>query len=119
MSRPLILDASALIALFDAHDTVYRLWGRADRGELLLIVPAGAIVEANETLQTTESAWSVLLYPRDVIPTALSTSVAIEIATWAGTVGRRHVTYEALAVAGIVVTRNPDDYGDAVATLPI
>lgn len=119
MTRPLVFDSSALIALFEANDLAYRIWTRADQGKRLLIVPAGAVLEANQTLKATDNAWSVLLYPRDVIPTTLSPAVAIEIGPWSGTIGQRHATYEAITVGGIVVTRNPDGYGPEVATLPI
>ncbi len=110
MSRPLVLDASALVALFAAYDPVYRLWNRADRGQALLIVPAGAIVEANQTVQASYNAWSTLLYPRDVVATALTAQVAVEIGPWPGRTASRHVLYEARAARGIVVTRQPDDY---------
>jgi hypothetical protein len=79
VSRPLVLDASALLALFDAYDPIYRLWLRADQGELLLIVPAAAIADANRTLGASYNAWSTILAPRDVVTTALSDQVAIDI----------------------------------------
>ena len=119
MRRPLVLDASALVALFDAYDPVYRLWGRADRGEALLIVPAGAVIEANQILKATYNAWSTLLYPRDVVTTALSTQVAIEIGPWSGSVASRHVVYEAHAAGGIIVTRTPEEYDSTVAILAV
>lgn len=119
MRRPLILDTSALVALFDAYDPVYRLWGRADRGEALLIVPAGAIIEANQQLKASHNAWSVLFFPRDVIPTALTAQVAIDIGPWSGSIAQRHVVYEAKTVEGIIVTRNPGDYDKTVAILAV
>lgn len=47
MTRPLVFDSSALIALFEANDLAYRIWTRADQGQRLLITPAGAILEAS------------------------------------------------------------------------
>jgi hypothetical protein len=117
VSRPLVLDASALLALFDAYDPIYRLWIRADRGELLLIVPAVAIADANRALEASHGAWFTVLAPRDVVTTALSDHVAIDIGPWPGELAARHVVYEAQAVRGIVVTRTPDAY--KVGSVPL
>jgi hypothetical protein len=111
------LDASALIALFDAYDPIYRLWHRADQGTRLLIVPAGAIADANGALKASHDAWSAVLAPRDVVATALSEHVAIEIGPWPGSLNARHSIYEARAARAIVVTRSPGEY--EVGTVPL
>lgn len=120
MTRPLVLDASVLVALFNAHDPIYRLWDRASRGEVLLIVPACAIAEANHALRATHNAWSAVLDPRDVVATALTEQVAIEIGTQDGNLPTRHVVYEATAVRGIIVTLDPGQYvGETVPLLAL
>jgi hypothetical protein len=105
-----VLDASALVALFDAYDPIYRLWNRADEGARLLIVPAGAVADANGALKASHEAWAAVLAPRDVVATALSEHIAIEIGPWPGSLAARHAVYEARAARAILVTRTPDEY---------
>ena len=61
MTRPLVLDPSALVTLFEAHDLVYRIWARANRGAALLVIPASAIADANAALRASHDAWSAVL----------------------------------------------------------
>lgn len=110
MTQPLVFDASALVALFEAHDLVYRLWERANAGEALIVVPTAAIADANGNLTATHDSWSAVLWPNDVVTTPLTEDVAIEIGPWSGGLATRHVVYEAQAVRGIVVTRAPREY---------
>jgi predicted nucleic acid-binding protein len=54
--RSLLFDASALVALFDAHDRVYALWVAAEESSVPVLLPATAIAEANRKLRATDRA---------------------------------------------------------------
>jgi hypothetical protein len=111
-----VFDASALIALFDGDETAYRLIERADAGKLQVVFPAAAIAEANTYIQASESAWEAILLGRvDCIP--LTEHIGVTIGPWPRDVAVRHVVYEAQAVMGDVVTREPYRYGPW--TLPL
>jgi predicted nucleic acid-binding protein len=56
--RSLLFDASALVALFAAHDRVYALWIAAEEASVPVLLPATAIAEANRKLRASDGAWS-------------------------------------------------------------
>jgi len=107
---PLVLDHTALVALFEGNTEAYGLWLRADQAERTLILPAAAVAEANHLIGADHNAWSALLYPADVTVAPLDSSQAIDIGPRPGGLVTRHVVYEAHAVAGIIVTRAPWQY---------
>lgn len=121
MRRLLVLDTSALVALFaaEADDPVYRLWSRADHGEVTLLVPAVAIMDANRDVQGSIEAWAAVTYPADVVVLPLTGEAAVEIGVQPGQPGTRHVVHEALLSHGIVVTRQPDLYVGRVPFLTV
>jgi len=51
-----VLDATALVALFDAYEPVFALWRRADAEQVALGIPATSIVE----WESTQLSWPVL-----------------------------------------------------------
>ena len=110
MIVPWVFDHTALIALFAAHQRAYDLWLLADSGAEPLIFPAAAVAEASHQLGTGDNAWRVLLMAPSVQVSALDESAAISTGRDAGSLVVRHVTYEALAVQGVVVTRAPWQY---------
>jgi hypothetical protein len=110
MSDVYVFDASALMALFRAYRPVFRLFMEADAGRAQLIFPAAAIGEANTYIRATEGEWSSLLMGR-VEVTPLTEHIAITVGDWPGDLATRHVVYEAQAVRGDIVTREPGRYG--------
>jgi hypothetical protein len=109
MRNVYVFDASALIALFCESGPAFRLFMHADAGRVQLVFPAAAIGEANTYIRATENAWApVLMGP--VESTALTEHIAITIGTWPGDLPTRHVVYEANAVRGDIITRNPGRY---------
>ena len=114
MSQPLVYDSSALIALFDAHPLAYDYWKRADAGRITLVFPALAIAEANLTLRTSYSAWSLLLWPPSVGVAPLDAGAAIEVGERVEhDLASSHVIRETQTVRGIVLTSRPHLYGGA------
>jgi hypothetical protein len=105
-----VLDHTALIALFNGNTRIFQLWLDAEQGKRALILPAAAVAEANHLIGADHNAWSALLYPADVTVAPLDSSQAIDIGRRHGSLGTRHVVYEAHAVAGIIVTRAPWRY---------
>jgi hypothetical protein len=104
-----VFDASALMALFRAYRPVFRLFMEADAGRVQLVFPAAAIGEANTYVHATEGEWEPLLMGR-AESTPLTEHIAITVGTWPGDLATRHVVYEAQAVRGDIVTREPGRY---------
>lgn len=117
MSQPLIFDHTAIIALFRGYPAVYHYWTRADAGEVRIVLPAAAVAEANRMLRAPWNAWEAVLFPNPDAPGAVSVSpldehTAVE-AGLHGDAATGHVTYEARAVRGVVVTQTRGAYQDA------
>lgn len=105
-----VLDATALVALFDAHPPIMSLYRRAEEKKLLLGFPAAAIAEANASIGGGFDAWQAIMLDHAVVGLPLAEFIAIEIAGWPGELGVRHAVYEAKQTAGAVVTRKPGAY---------
>ncbi len=108
--QPLVLDHTALVALFEGNAEVFGLWREADQAHRSLVLPAVAVAEANHLIGAAHNAWSALLYPADVTVAPLDSSQAIDIGPRPGGLVTRHVVHEAHAVAGVIVTRAPWQY---------
>lgn len=115
MKLPIVFDASALVALFNAEAIAYDYWSRADIGEETVVFPAVAVADANVVLGASYDDWSHLLWAEGVSVAPLDGSSAVET-------GRRtcvslsiaHAVQEAKAVGGAVLTSWPHAYGGAV-----
>lgn len=110
MRRPRVLDSSSIFALFHGHPATMEMLEMAAAGERMLLLPAAAIARANEDLKAAYSAWDIILRTPNVHVMALDGSTAIEIGAWPGDLDARHAFYEAKAVQGIIVTRDPALY---------
>jgi hypothetical protein len=110
--QPLVLDHTALVALFEGSTDAFGLWSEADRAERLVVMPAAAIAEANHLIGADHNAWSALLFPADVTVAPLDSSQAIDIGPFPGALVTRHVVHEARAIGGTIVTRAPWQYAD-------
>ncbi|MFC0006282.1 PIN domain-containing protein [Micromonospora siamensis] len=110
MTRPRVLDISALLALHKGHPQVFHLLTRADAGEVTVVIPATVLAEANFTMQYTESEWEAILLIAGITVTPLSQHIAVEVGGWRGDLATRHTVHEARAVRGVVVTCDPGGY---------
>lgn len=105
-----VLDHTALIALFAAHQRVYDLWLLADSGMETLVFPSAAVAEASHHLGVDDNAWRALLMATGVEVAALDQSTAIGSGRMAGTLVVRQVMYEARQTLGVIVTAAPWQY---------
>lgn len=111
MTAPWVFDHTALVALFDGHHEAMRLWRDAEQGLATAVFPAAAVGEAAHLATTRESAWEVLLREvPNVEVTDLGQATALACAHMAGPLVVRHVTWEAQALGGVIVTRAPWQY---------
>jgi hypothetical protein len=92
MRQPIVFDASALLALFEAEDTVFDLWYQAEKGQATVVFPAAAVAEGNVALRASYDAWSPVLWAKGVSVAPLDSSAA---------------------VGGYIVTRSPQAYAGA------
>jgi hypothetical protein len=115
----LVFDATALVALFNSHPTVFMLWQRADEGATEIAVPALAIVEAGVVLETSTTAWDRFLWTGAISVLPLGERAAVEIASWSGTFAARHALWEALALDCPLVTQEPELYGPGLADIHV
>jgi hypothetical protein len=119
-SQPRILDISALLALFDAQDMMYQLWQRADRGDVIVIMPTTVIAEAQVMLNASHDAWAAVLWPEAIVAAPLTEQTAAALPARPQPLTYRHVVYEAKAAHAAVVTRHPHLYDpNEVAILPL
>lgn len=121
---PRILDASALVELFQGHPEMMNMLGQAEQREFGVAVPAGAVLEAQVVLKASTSVWDHMLAGR-VWEVALRGHASVE----AGDLARprlenfpmhrvltgppmvAQVLREAKAMGGTIVTTIPENYG--------
>jgi hypothetical protein len=113
MSQPVIYDASALLALFEANEQAYRRWQRSDDGRTTVVFPAAAVADANNTLCGSYDDWSPLLWAKGAAVAPLDGSAAVESGRLCQeSLSVAHVVHEARAMRGIVLTTLPQIYRD-------
>jgi hypothetical protein len=114
---PLVLDDSALIALFGGHSELHDLLERADDGDAMLVLPSCAIAEAEASLSAGAPGWEAILLTGNLHPTDLTANTAIEIGRQPGSLAARHVAHEALAAGATIVTRDRAAYDGLLVKL--
>jgi hypothetical protein len=117
---PRILDASALVTLFDGNPIMLDMLDEAEAGNVVLLMPPLAMAQAETKLRAGLRLWEPLLLFRGVHSMDLTEHVAIEIGGMltprpgGAAVPTRpavgHVVFEAEAVNAVVVTRAPQVY---------
>lgn len=107
---PRILDASAIVALFDGHGVLMQLLDSAERGEQQLLLPTTAMADAEADVRAGSSGWEAILLTAGVRSLPLAEHAAIDIGSWPGSLSARHSAHEALALRTTVVTRLPEGY---------
>jgi len=110
LTKPWVFDHTALVALFQAQDDVYRIWETTERELVLGVFPASAVAEANHVIGATYEAWSAILGPADGAFVPLDGVAAAESSRFPGGFAARHVVHTARAVGGVIVTRAPWQY---------
>ncbi|KUL28827.1 hypothetical protein [Actinoplanes awajinensis] len=123
---PLILDASALVELFQGHPVLMRIMEGAGFGDFTMAVPTNAVLEAQVVLRATPSIWNQVLSPhRTIVELPLDLQAAIEAGDLARPRLEHHpmhrvligppmvaqVLREALGMNGMIVTAIPEAYG--------
>lgn len=102
--RPLLFDDTALLALFDAHQPVYRLWLDAEADGTLILIPAGCVAAANVRLRTADEAWDAVLGADHVTALDLTPSRALAASAYSWDVAVGHASVEARDVDATIVT---------------
>jgi hypothetical protein len=102
MSERLILDASALKALFDGNEELFAMLRAADEGDLTLVLPTVAVAEAETTLFAGMLGWRPFLLTNNVEVVVLDMGAALDVGATTGPLDARHAARE--AQAGTVVT---------------
>ncbi|GAA2692173.1 hypothetical protein [Actinoplanes palleronii] len=123
---PFILDASALVELFQGHPVLMRILEDADFGDFTMAVPTNAVLEAQVVLRATPSMWNHVLSPRrTIVELPLDIQATIEAGNLARPRLEHHpmhrvligppmvaqVLREALTMIGAIVTAIPEAYG--------
>ncbi len=107
--RPVVFDASALVALFAAHDDLLLLLRMAEWGRITACLPTTCIAHAQETVLA-PTGWEFLFAATNVRTVPLGETTAVEIGMWAGPLAARHAVHEARSMDTEVVTCSPGDY---------
>ena len=113
----LVLDATALEALFHSHPPLWALLELADQGRARLGFPVLAVVEAGTALGASASAWEQFQWIETIDFLPLDEAVAVEISAWQGTFGARHALWEARHMGCPLVTRRPELYAPGQADI--
>jgi hypothetical protein len=108
--RPLLFDASALVALFRGQGRVSALWFDAETVGVSLLMPATAIAEANRELHATDNAWTTLLLAGNVYALDLTPAAALGASRRSGGLAVAHASHEAAATGATIVTAHPAAY---------
>ena len=115
-----IFDATALVALLDSYKPVVRVWRRADSERIMLGIPAVAIVEASDQVETTSTGtWTAFLWSPTIAVLPLGESAAVQIGTWPGTPAARHSLWESDHLGWMVLTRDAKLYSDDARVLEL
>ncbi|MFY1686577.1 hypothetical protein [Plantactinospora sp. WMMB782] len=105
-----MLDASALVAFFQAHPKMLDLLDDAECGRLGLIVPVAALSAAQAEIDHTVDEWTALLLCPGVDTAEMGQQCAMDVGTWPGDLSTRHTVYEAHTLNAVIVTRDPGLY---------
>lgn len=106
----LVLDATAIEALFHSHPPLLALLHRADHEHVQLGFPVLAVVEAGTALGTTVSSWELYQWTPGIRFLPLEEAAAVDIACWQGGFGARHALWEARHMDCPLVTRQSELY---------
>jgi hypothetical protein len=116
---PRVLDASAIVAMFQGHWRLEDLVKAAERGQAALILPTTAIAEAEADVAAGTSGWEGVLLSEGVRSLSLTEHTAIEIGQWPGELSTRQAVHEARALRAAVVTAEPGRYRGLPVTLNV
>lgn len=105
-----VLDASAIVALFEGHGLLMRWLEESDRDERMLILPTAAMAEAETSLRAGYLGWAFMFLSAGVQVLHLDQSTSISVGGFDGPLGARHARQEADAVRATIITRRPADY---------
>lgn len=118
--KPRILDTSAILALFEAHEPVMARLEAAQAGEMCLLLPTSAIAEAEARVCAGTDGWAAVLLSPGIASLPLTEHAAIEVGQWSGDLATRHAVHEAQAVRAAIMTRRPGVYeGHRVALVVV
>jgi hypothetical protein len=106
-----VLDASAMVALFNSYDPLLDLWFRADNGELALVFPAAAMVEAADRAGISPTAWDPVLWSTSMCVLPLGEAAGKRLGACTGSLAARQAVWESVATGWPVLTREPELYG--------
>ncbi len=108
--RPRILDASAMVRLFDGHPMLMRMLIDAEQGNVFLLLPAAGIAQAQRVVQARADLWSQFLMFTGVRALELTEHTAIEAGLLDGDISVTQVVFEARTMNALVVTAVPEAY---------
>ncbi|GIF08267.1 hypothetical protein [Actinoplanes siamensis] len=123
-TQPYILDASALVELFNGHPAVMNMLADAEVDRFSVVAPAAAVLEAQVVLKATPAMWEYML-DRRVVELPLHGEASVEAGNYArprlehhpmcrlltGPPMVGHVLREAKEMGGAIVTVIPENYG--------
>jgi predicted nucleic acid-binding protein len=115
--RPLVFDASALVALFRGNERVSALWFDAEAANVAVLLPAAAIAIANQQLRASDDAWTALLLTGNVHAMDLTPAVALGASRFRGDLAVAHSSYEASATDATIVTATAQAYDPLLRTV--
>lgn len=114
-----VLDASAIVAMFDAYEPLMNLWFRADRGDFPLAFPAAAIVEADDQAGIRPTAWEPVLWSPSMKVLPLDEAAATTVSAWSGSLAVRQAIWESEATGWPVLTCDPGQYAAEAYVLAV